>query len=408
MADRPARIFTFNFMMLLIGNFIIVSIYFLFMTTMAYYAVNAYGVDSALAGLTASIFLVGGVLGRILSGRFARRLGAKPLGVAAMIIQLAMCALYLVGSLSIEALLVVRMVHGLSFGIGNTVLPALAVDDLPPSRLGEGTGYYMLSNSLGAGIGPLASILVTIGFDYSVLFGICLVLSLVALMTVLLAKDPTHLRNGTTTSEDPIAPATPEPSSAAPARRDRGLAAVLDLSTFKFSVFMFLVAFAYSSLNAFVNSYAIELGMGMFAPFVFLVYSVTLVITRPLTGRLQDRYGENRVLYPSIASMDVGLVLAAFVSDPIMLLACGVFMATGFGTCMSVGQAAAINLSTCHDASRTISTFFLLCDGGCGIGPFLLGFVVSGAGYQAMYLLCAAVAFCGVLYYHFIHGRRHA
>ena len=123
-------------------------------------------------------------------------------------------------------------------------------------------------------------------------------------------------------------------------------------------------------------------------------------------GRLQDRYGENSVLYPSIASMAVGLVLAAFASNPVMLLACGIFMATGFGTCMSVGQAAAIKLSTCRDASRTISTFFLLCDGGCGIGPFMLGFIVSGAGYPAMYLICAAIAVCAVIYYHFVHGRK--
>lgn len=436
MPDSSNRILTFNFMMLFIGNFIIVSVYFLLMTTMAYYAVNAYGVDSAIAGLTASIFLVGGVTGRVVCGRFARRFGPKRLGVFAMMLQLAMVALYLVNGLSIEVLIVVRFIHGLSFGISNTVLPALAIDGLPPTRLGEGTGYYMLSNSLGVGVGPLMSILVVMGFDYRLLFTICLGLSAVALATTLLAKDPSRTAakkpsgsasvvateetvastfgattsaasasaasaSGTTTS---VAAVT-EPACV-PAPREHGLASVFDLSTFKFSVFMFIVAFAYSSLNAFINSYAIDLGMGVFAPFVFLVYSITLVISRPITGRLQDRYGENSVLYPSIASMAVGLVLAAFANNPVMLLACGIFMATGFGTCMSVGQAAAIKLSTCRDASRTISTFFLLCDSGCGIGPFMLGFIVSGAGYPAMYLICAAIAVCAVVYYHFVHGRK--
>ena len=402
MTNSPERILTFNFMMLFIGNFIIVSVYFLLMTTMAYYAVNAYGVDSAIAGLTASIFLVGGVIGRVVCGRFARRFGPKRLGVFAMVLQLAMIALYLVSGLPIEVLIVVRFVHGLSFGISNTVLPALAVDGLPPARLGEGTGYYMLSNSLGVGVGPLMSVLVVMGFDYRLLFGICLGLSVVALVTTLLAKDPSRTQE----SKAKKTTASDAPASAPAAPRERGLASVFDMSTFKFSVFMFLVAFSYSSLNAFINSYAIDLGLGMFAPFVFLVYSITLVISRPITGRLQDRYGENSVLYPSIASMAVGLVLAAFASNPVMLLACGVFMATGFGTCMSVGQAAAIKLSTCRDASRTISTFFLLCDGGCGIGPFMLGFIVSGAGYPAMYLICAAIAVCAVVYYHFVHGRK--
>ncbi len=123
--------------------------------------------------------------------------------------------IYLADGLGIGFLMAVRFIHGLSFGVTNTVLPALAVNALPATRLGE------------------------------------------------------------------------------------GIASFIDASTFTFSVFMFLVAFSYSSINAFINSYVIDLGMGVYASFVFLVYSVMLLITRLFTGRLQDRYGENCVLYSS-------------------------------------------------------------------------------------------------------------
>ncbi|WP_172135960.1 MFS transporter [Adlercreutzia sp. ZJ473] len=403
MSQSPTRIVTRDFVLLFVGNFIVMAVYFLLLTTMAYYAASSFGVESSLAGLAASVFLVGGVIGRILSGRYAQGLGMKRMALVALVVQVLMCVLYLADGWGIGFLIAVRLVHGISFGVANTVMPALAVSALPAERLGEGTGYFMLSSSLGLGIGPLMSVLTALGFDYSLLFVLCIALSAVALLVTVPVKASDRSEGASGRPEGACASEGSAPSASEP---KRGLASFIDTSTFTFSVFMLLVAFSYSSINAFINSYAIDLGMGVYAPFVFLVYSVTLLVTRLFTGRLQDRYGENCVLYPSIASMGVGLLLAAFVSSPAMLLACGVFMATGFGTSMSVGQAAAIRLATGNDTSRTISTFFLLCDGGCGIGPFIWGFVLSGFGYQAMYLSCAVVAFCAVLYYRAVCSRK--
>lgn len=289
---RPTSILTARFTLLFASNLIVVSAYFLLMTMMAYYAVSAFGVDSAIAGLAASIFLLGGVVGRIASGRFGFQVGLKRIAFMAMAVQLAMCVLYYCDFFGITFLLVIRLVHGISFGILNTVLPAMAMDALPPDRMGEGTGYYMLSNSLGAGLGPLMSALIAIGIDYAVLFSCCSALSIAAAAMVIPVRPHT----------EPVS--TPDVSieNAEPRKPGSALERTLDMSAFKFCVFMFLVAFSYSSVTAFVNSYAIEQGMGVFAPFVFLVYSVVLVIIRPITGKLMDRRGENVILYPWICN----------------------------------------------------------------------------------------------------------
>lgn len=393
--DSRPSLFTRDFCLLFAANFIVVCIYFLLITTMAYYAVSSFGVGDSVAGLTASIFLVGGVVGRIVSARYAMHFGLRRIALVSLVVQLAMTLLYFASGLGIGFLVAVRFVHGFSFGIANTVVPAMAVEIFPENRIGEGTGYFMMSNSLGVGIGPLMSVFVALGMDYSILFVLCAVLSVGALASVLLVKP----KDGATIVEE-----RPRPKGHS-GREPWTLRSIIDFSTVRLSVFMFLVAFSYSSLNSFTNSYANELGMAIFAPFVFLVYSVTLVITRPITGKLMDRFGENAVLYPSIASMAVGLALAACVQNPVMLLLCGVFMATGFGTCMSTGQAAVVK-QTKENTALAISTFFLLCDAGCGIGPFLLGFIVTGAGYSAMYWQCAVVALVALVYYHFAHGRQ--
>jgi MFS family permease len=428
------RILTRNFVLLFAGNFIVVSTYFLLMTTMALYALNTFGVDSATAGATASIFLVGGVLGRIVSGRYAQRVGLRRITLAALVLQIVACVLYFADGLGVGFLLAVRLVHGFSFGISNTTIPAMAVEDLPPSRIGEGTGYFMLSNSLGVGVGPMMSVLLVMGVDYQVLFRICTVLAVVVLVVSLAVKRPDNIAvtcenadsattntpqnaEGVTgetlrasdtfaTSETACASDTFAIADRKPSRAKALLRSVIDTSTFRISVFMFLVAFSYSSVNSFVSSYAASIGLSAYAPFVFLVYSVALIVSRLFTGKLMDKFGENVVLYPSILSMAVGLVLVSMAHGPVLLLAVGAFSATGFGTCMSVGQAVATRETRCGDTALAISTFFLLCDGGCGVGPFFLGFVVDAAGYRAMYVVCACVALAALVYYHWAHGRR--
>lgn len=420
---RRKGLFTRDFVFLFVVNLVVVSVYFLLMTTMAHYAITEFLVDNSVGGLAASIFLVGGVLGRIITGRYGTYWGLGRLSVISVAVSFASCVLYLFNFWGIGFLIAVRLIHGLAFGVANTVVPALAVDMVPRDRLGEGTGYFMLSNSLGVGIGPLISLVTVAGMDYTVLFFICTVLTALALGAAIAVRDADRAASGVGADAGVNADAVSsgragvdleEYAGAATSRHSRGtrapkpgrltLSSIIDTSTVKLSVFMFLVALSYSSINSFVNNYAIELGMGVYEPFIFLVYSVTLIISRPLTGILMDRRGENAVLYPSIAAMAVGLVILACATTPAMLLSCGIFMALGFGTCMSTGQAAVTKL-TKRNTALAMSTFFLLCDGGCGVGPFFLGMVASAVGYRAMYLLCAGIALLGVAYYHFAHGR---
>ena len=52
------------------------------------------------------------------------------------------------------------------------------------------------------------------------------------------------------------------------------------------------------------------------------------------------------------------------------------------------------------------STFFLFLDLDSGIGPILLGYVVTGFGFPAMFLVAAAVTVLSGLLYVYVHGRR--
>ncbi len=393
-ARKPRGFLTANFVLLFVAHFIVVGVYFLFMTTMARHAIQAFSCPDSTAGFVASVFLVGAGIARVAAGRYADAFGLKRCSLVALALMLASCLSYFAGDASLPLMFAVRFLHGVSFGIANTTMPALVTEIIPLEVMGEGTGWFMLSNSLGTGVGPLFGLLVSGNFEYSTLYLLCSGLALAALgVTVLLSA-------GAPPAEGARAAAAKVPKFK--------LSSVFDPATRRFSFFMFLVAFSYSSVNSFVDAYSVTIGLEGWAAGVFLVYSVALILMRPPTGRLQDRLGENAVLYPSIACAGLCTLLCAVCSlapSPALFLCVGFFAAAGFGTSMSAGLAVVGRLSGGTKAAPGIATFYLLCDFGCGIGPLLLGFVVGSLGYPAMYMTCSLVALAGLAYYHFAHGR---
>lgn len=391
---KPRGFLSANFAVLFVAHFLVVGVYFLFMTTMARHAMEVFACPDSTAGLVASIFLVGAAFARIFAGRYADAIGLKRCSIAAIVLMLASCVSYFIGDASLPVMLLVRLLHGVSFGIANTTMPALITEIIPIEVMGEGTGWFMLSNSLGTGVGPLFGLLVSGNFDYSTLYVVCTALSAVALAATLLLSVGKPPSEGTRTAIAEV-----------PKFK---LSAVFDPATRRFSFYMFLVAFSYSSVNSFVDAYSASIGLAGWAAGLFLVYAVTLIILRPPVGRLQDRRGDNAVLYPSIACAALTTLVCgacSLVPSPVLLMCTGVFAAAGFGTCMSAGLATVGRLSGGTKAAPGIATFYLLCDFGCGIGPFLLGLVVGSLGYPAMYLICSAIALVGLAYYHFAYGR---
>ena len=119
-----------------------------------------------------------------------------------------------------------------------------------------------------------------------------------------------------------------------------------------------------------------------------------------------DRHGENAILYISIACNALASVICAFAFNGGMFVLVGVFMAPGFGTCMSIGQAVCVKIIGQQKSAVGISTFFLLCDLGCGVAPVAWGNVLAATDYTTMFLICALCSVAAFVYYALVHGRK--
>lgn len=111
------------------------------------------GHPSWVAGMSAATFSIAAAVIRIVCGQVIDKHG-RYLVVAGGSIVFVIVTLIPLAQLSSEAFLVIRVIQGLAFGMVTTTAATMASDVLPMARLGEGLGFYGLSQAIAMSIGP--------------------------------------------------------------------------------------------------------------------------------------------------------------------------------------------------------------------------------------------------------------
>ena len=385
----PERLWTKGFVLVLGVGFCISTVFYLLITTMALYAAEEFNAGDAAAGLASSIFVIGAVSARLFAGAAADRLGRRRVTLVALVVfVLAGAAYFLADSLAV--LLVVRVLHGMSFGTAHTAVSAIAQSLIPSSRRAEGTGYFGASSTLATAVGPLIAVLLLRSAGGPGLFTTAVAGGVLALGGVLLMRVPRS-------EADP---------ASGTRHRPRRLGALLEPRAIPIALFMLTVGIAYSGVLAFLNSYAEQLDLTSAAAVFFLVYSVVVLALRLPIGRLQDVRGDNVVLYPAIVAFAAGLLVLAVAQSGTAFLLAAALMGAGWGTILSGAQAIAVASAPIQNVGKVIATFFVVLDTGVGLGPIALGLLLGATDYRTMYLLLAALTLVSAVVYYFAHGRR--
>ena len=120
--------------------------------------VPVYAVQLGAGGLQVGIIIASFNLARTLcnplAGRLSDRWGRKPFIAAGLLLYALVSVLYVMAS-RIEALILVRFLHGFTSVLVGPVAMALAADIAPPHRLGRYMGTLNMAVMLGLGAGPV-------------------------------------------------------------------------------------------------------------------------------------------------------------------------------------------------------------------------------------------------------------
>ena len=370
-------------------NFVVYLIYYLLMVIIAVVARDQLDASLSEAGLASGIFIVGTLLARLQFGKSIELYTRRWTLYGGILLYLATTAFYFYIP-NLAVLYGIRFLNGVAYGIVSTATNTIIASCIPDDKRGEGVNYYGLSTSLAAAVGPFLGMFLMLVTDFSVIIILCIALVVLCAVGCLFL----HVDEVKLSAEE----RSRMKHMAVDNYVERRVAVIAGIG--------FLMGVSYSSVLTFLAAYAREIHLVQASTFFFVVYAVVITVTRPLTGILFDRKGENYVLYPCYLCLAAGLFLLYATDTAWQLLLAGVFVGLGYGTFMSNGQAVCIKLTDPHRVSVALSTYFVALDLGLGVGPYALGLIHRVCTFPQLYVVSGCIALvCFVLYYA-LYGRR--
>jgi MFS family permease len=384
-----AGLWTKDFITIFLTTFLVYLSFYVLMTTLTVYAIEEFSASESNAGLAASIFIIGSLIARLFTGRYMERIGRKRSILGGLSLFLLATLLYFAAN-SLGLLLLVRLIHGMAFGIATTAMATAVMDTIPTERWGEGIGYYTLSTTVATAIGPIIGISFFKWADFTMIFVVCTLFSVASIVISLF----TEVHEAMTAREQ------------SDSTKGFKIKDFFEAKAVPISIIIAIISFVFSGILSFLTVYTKEIGLLDATSLFFIVYALFLFISRPLSGRLFDIKGENVVTYPSLVLFAIGLLLISQSDDSLSLLLAAVLVGIGYGPIASCFQAIVVKESPVPRIGLATSTFFIFVDAGNGIGPFILGFMVPVVGFRGLYVILAIVVLACVMIYYLLHGKK--
>ena len=386
------KIFTIDFFLIFGALLFSALVMYALMSTVTEYATSM-GTSATIAGLVSGIYIFGGLCSRIYSANALERRDWKKLAIIFLSIHFLACIFYFFAN-NVSLLLIVRFIHGLGFGASANAIVTIASAILPKKRFGEAFGYFMLGTTIAVGLGPYIS-----GFFYDNWgsfgsFSLATAFAFLGLLCILLLdiskyeiKHNSEIENSMDRDKTPNNANLEEKGTIR-----RVIDKIFEVPAIPVSLFTGLTSLGYVSILSFYRLYAVEVDLVSAFSLFFIIYSIVLVASRPIAGRIQDNYGDKIVCFTGIIAQAIGLFLIAWMPSAITVFICAVCAALGFGTLNSACTAIVTRDTSANRRPYAISTFFIFCDGTMGFGPALLGsFVSAASGYAPVYFISSFI-----------------
>jgi MFS family permease len=324
------------------------------------------GSGDLAVGIVIGSYALTGLLLRPVAGRLADTRGRKPtVLVGALLVSLS--SLLYVPHLGIPGLIAGRLVLGAGEGALYTAGSAWIVDMAPPRRRGRILGLYGLAVWGGLSVGPLVGELLLNASGYEAVWIAAAALPLVG--AVVATRVPDRF--------EPLPHAEPHPLIAPEAVRP-GFAVAL-------------ASVGYATLAAFIVLHLDSRGVGHGAA-VFGAFAAMIVLARLLGGGLPDRYGPAPVAVGAVLVEAAGLALIAVAHSLPLALAGGMAMGAGFSLLNPSLMLIAVSRVSQAARGAAMGTYTAFFDAGVGLGAPLAGAAAALSGYEASFLLAAAIA----------------
>ncbi|EAA3132285.1 TPA: MFS transporter [Salmonella enterica] len=374
------KLWTKDFWAITIVSFIIFFVFYVLLTLLPIYIADRLHASADKAGLLVTCFLAAAIVIRPFAGQWVGKYSNKKILVLSSLAFLVITALYPVCH-SIESLLFIRVLHGITFGVITTVKGTISARLIPASRRGEGISFFSLAMGLAMVVGPWIGLNMARWNAFTAAFWLCSAVAALGIVLSLIVTVPPVIRH------------------ADGSKPNLGFAAMFDRAALPFALVTFFMTFSYAGVSAFLALYARELDLMAAASNFLLCYAIFLMICRTFTGNICDKKGPKYVVFPCLLAFTIGLVALGYTNGSIMMIISGGLIGIGYGSVTPVFQTQIISSVEPHKIGVANSLFFNAMDAGMAIGAFIMGMMVESVGYRMIYVAGAVlVILAGALY----------
>ena len=271
---------------------------------------------------------------------------------------------------------VFRMVHGASLALSNTATATIASDVIPAPRFAEGMGMFGMATALATSCAPALGLYLMDSFSYTVLFACASGSVLIALILFAILKNP---------------PIKAE-------KKPLNVSALFSRAAVPASVIALIFMLTFGALENFLAKYAVEAELpsgGLF----FAIMAVMLLLVRVVLGKYADKKGEAMFVYTCNSAMLAAFLLLALAPNTVTFIIAAVLAGYGFGGLEPALQSMAVHSAAPSERGSANSTFLCAYDIGIGLGGGIAGVLISGLGYEQMFVILSAANIVSVLLY---------
>ena len=333
-------------------------------------------------GLAMTYFQIGTILCRIFAGRLID-------GFNKRIVLLISTALFFIimglfnFTTSLEAVFVLRGLHGVVFALGTTVMATLAVLVLPPNRKGEGVNMFAIFSNIAMVLGPAIGLYALSSYGSMALYifltvmtGLAMVLSNI----IPLSKELT----------------LPKQSK----YKGWHISQFIENKSLPWALMGLFIGFTYSGVLVFIPIELNSMGAGIWGSAFFAIFALMIIISRPIVGKIYARYGSKIIIYTGLGLFILGLFALGLAITPLAILFTAPLLGLGYGAAQPAFQALAIQSAPIERAGVSTANYFLALDISVGAGSVILAVLASAWGYQYLYMFTALVMVIALALYH--------
>jgi predicted MFS family arabinose efflux permease len=339
--------------------------------------VERFHAQKAVTGMVMSCYIIAALAIRPLSGYMLDKYSRKQIYLWSFLFFVLFYFGYIIAG-SLLLIIIMRIMHGFTWGTITTASNTLAIDIMPPSKRGEGLGYYGMAINLSMAIGPVAGLFLYDHYNFDVIFFTAITTGFAGLIAAALIKAPEkiHVVHDQRLSLDRF----------------------LLLQGIPIGINLIFIAVSYGMILSFAAMYGKEIRVehtGMF----FTMMAIGIAVSRIFSGKLVDRGKIHFAALMGLLMLASSLVLFSFSANALSYFLSALFIGLGYGILFPAFQTLFINMAHHNQRGTANSTYYTAFDVGVGAGMIIAGKIAETSGLAVAFGFSAFLSIAAILFY---------